>query len=158
MIDIKQRNSEHDFTIVAHSMGGLVSRGAIQFLAYKHHPNVTEQFITLSTPGGGDDAARLAVETSPVVAPVWRDLTPASQYLGRLYEQDLPQGITHILLSSYAGDKMIISEKNDGAVTLKSQLAYTAQDDADKVYLINATHVGILTDPQTKKIIQKYVK
>jgi triacylglycerol esterase/lipase EstA (alpha/beta hydrolase family) len=157
LIDIKQRNSEHNFTIVAHSMGGLVSRGAIQYLVYKHHPNVTDLFITLSTPWGGDEAARLAVETSPIVAPVWRDLSPDSQYLDRLQEQDLPQGINHILLSSYAGDNMIISEKNDGAVTLKSQLAYEAQDAADKVYLINATHVGILTDPQTREIIKKYL-
>ncbi|WP_299076074.1 alpha/beta hydrolase [uncultured Paraglaciecola sp.] len=153
-IDISQRNRKHKFTIIAHSMGGLVSRGAIQFLVYKNRPNMIEKFITLSTPWGGDEAAQFAVDTSPVIAPVWKDLTPNSHYLKRIYEQPLPQDIEHILLSSFAGNTLIIPEKNDGAVTLKSQLRYEAQSDADKVYLIDATHVGILTDPFTQQVIR----
>lgn len=157
LIDIKQRSGDNNIVIIAHSMGGLVSRGAIQFLAYKNHPNFIDLFITLSTPWGGDNAARFAVENAIVVAPVWRDLDPQSQYLSRIYEHEMAQGLSHILLASYAGDKMIISEKNDGAVTLKSQLFYEAQLEAEQVYMIDATHVGILTDEHTKKIIKKYL-
>jgi len=42
-------------------------------------------------------------------------------------------------------------------VTLKSELKYQVQDEAEKVYLINADHVGIYSDRKTHQLVKKYL-
>ena len=155
LVDISNRN-KNKISFVAHSMGGLVTRGAIQMLTPQVHKNI-DLFFTISTPWGGNAAAQFAVETAPIIAPVWKDLTPDSQYLKRIYQKQLPSNIQHIMLVSYAGDGFMISDKNDGSVTLKSQLYFPVQEQAEKTYLINANHTSIITDEQTKNLAIKYL-
>ena len=155
LVDISKRN-KNKISFVAHSMGGLVTRGAIQALTPDVQKNI-DLFFTMSTPWGGNAGAQFAVETAPIVAPVWKDLTPESQYIKRIYQQALPNNVQHIMLVSYAGNAFMVSEKNDGSVTLSSQLYYPAQEQADKTYLINADHTSIITDKQTKKLARKYL-
>ena len=49
---------------VAHSTGGLVSRG----------------YLLISTPWGGHKGAETGVKRAPVVVRVWRDMVPGSEY------------------------------------------------------------------------------
>ena len=155
LIDINNRNNSK-ISILAHSMGGLVARGAIQYLSIEERSFI-DLFLTMSTPWGGNTGAQFAVNSAPIVAPVWKDLTPESQFLTTIFKEKLTANIQHIVLVSYAGDALMVSEKNDGSVTLKSELKYQVQDEAEKVYLINADHVGIYSDRKTHQLVKKYL-
>ncbi|HSM50963.1 MAG TPA: alpha/beta fold hydrolase, partial [Thermoanaerobaculia bacterium] len=63
--------------VVAHSMGGLVSRAALDFRLRRGRSPLVEELVTLSTPWGGAEGARgmkLGVALAPAVAPSWRDM------------------------------------------------------------------------------------
>ncbi len=155
--DVHNRSNQQKISIIAHSMGGLVSRGGIQYLPKENYQDIIELYLTMSTPWGGNTAAQFAVETSPIIAPVWKGLTPKSHFLTRIFNYPLPESIQHIMLVSYAGDAVMVKEKNDGSVTLSSQLDYKAQQQANKVYLINADHTGILSDRETENLLEQYL-
>jgi len=131
--------------IVAHSMGGLVARGTITSFD-KGTAATLSPFISLSTPWLGHEAARLGVEWSPTVAPVWRSMVPNSKYQQRIFSKPLPEKISHHLFFSFAQKSGGPSKGNDGVVTVKSQLGYQAQTEASSIYGIDDTHNGILTN------------
>jgi len=131
--------------IVAHSMGGLVARGTITSFD-KGTAATLSPFISLSTPWLGHEAARLGVEWSPTVAPVWRSMVPNSKYQQRIFSKPLPEKTNHHLFFSFAQKSGGPSKGNDGVVTVKSQLGYQAQTEASSIYGIDDTHNGILTN------------
>jgi pimeloyl-ACP methyl ester carboxylesterase len=138
-----QRYPEVTLHIVAHSMGGLITRGAIVSAAEATSDRIG-QFITLSTPWLGHDAARLGVEWSPVVAPVWRSMVPNSDYLQDIFARPLPSSIEHHLFFSFARKTGGPGAADDGVVTVKSQLAYQAQLEAATIRGVDDNHNGIL--------------
>ena len=141
-----KRYSISRLPIVAHSMGGLVARGTIT--SFDEGTAATlSPFISLSTPWLGHEAARLGVEWSPTVAPVWRSMVPNSKYQQRIFSKPLPEKTNHHLFFSFAQESGGPSKGNDGVVTVKSQLGYQAQTEASSIYGIDDTHNGILTNP-----------
>jgi hypothetical protein len=56
-IDKATKNSGHGIVLVGHSMGGLVSRSAINKLAEEDLPSSLKLYCSFSTPYGGDEAA-----------------------------------------------------------------------------------------------------
>jgi pimeloyl-ACP methyl ester carboxylesterase len=145
-----------EFDVVAHSMGGLVTRGFLQRFRDRSSVEVP-LYVTISTPWAGHAAAAMGVEAAPQVVRVWYDMAPGSDYQNSLYFQDpatrtthrpLPEGTEFHMLFSYLDGKT-----DDGAVTVFSQLLWDAQRDAKQVYGINNTHVGILSDERTAEIL-----
>lgn len=136
---------ETRLSIVAHSMGGLVARGAI-VISTKDTTDKVDAFVTLSTPWMGHEAARLGVKWSPTVAPVWRSMVPNSNYLQRIFYEPLPEKIDHYLFFSYARERGGPSKGDDGVVTVKSQLGARAQMEASTIYGIDDNHNGILNN------------
>lgn len=141
--------AKHDFSriiLVAHSMGGLVARAAINEATVElQGPRSVrlEAFITLSTPWNGHESAAKGVEQAPVVAPSWYDMAPGSDFLAALPERPLPPECAYSLFFSYRGASLF-GQANDGVVTLSSQLAPAFQRQATRVMGFDETHTGIL--------------
>lgn len=130
--------------VVAHSMGGLVSRYAILQNVYEDHHDYIRLYVTISTPWGGHYAAAKGVEKAPAVVPSWRNIVPDSAFISGLYDRKLPGTIPHYLLFSYSGRSKRMDKNNDGAVTLKSQLDYRVQRQARAIYGFDENHVKVL--------------
>ena len=127
------------FVIVAHSMGGLVSRAGINKIFHDYPDNPLSLFISISTPWDGVDTARLGVEHSPVVLPSWIDIAPESPFLQKLFEKPLPKTIRYYLLFGVVG-----GDGTDGAVPLTSEISLRAQADAERIYGYPENHTSIL--------------
>jgi pimeloyl-ACP methyl ester carboxylesterase len=134
--------------VVAHSMGGLVSRGFIQRHALNARPARIALFMTMATPWGGHRGAEIGVRTSPVVLPVWRDMAPGSEYQRSLYAAPLPEGLQHHLVFTY----------NDETIPLASQLVPQAQRDAVRLYGFNETHMGVLRNDEVSLLLDGLLK
>ena len=134
--------------VVAHSMGGLVTRG---FLLQDYDTNaadVVRTYVTISSPLGGMASAGKGVESSPIVVRSWYGLAPGSEYLDGLFYEDpagktkrrrLPKTMTYHLLFGFRG-----SGPNDGVVALSSQLRQEAQAEARAERGFDETHTSIL--------------
>lgn len=134
------------FVVVAHSMGGLVSRGFIQRYRAGGGAKIPG-FISISSPFDGHKAAEMGVKKAPAVVRVWIDMSPGSDYLKSIYAGEL--GVPHHLLFSFGGRG---GEANDGTVTVASQLRPAAQEHAVLVEGFNETHMGIL---ESKEVSQR---
>jgi pimeloyl-ACP methyl ester carboxylesterase len=137
--------------VVAHSMGGLVSRGFV----LRHHQTSAKDpirmFVTISSPLGGMESAGEGVETSPIVVRSWYGLAPGSPYLESLFYDDpathlhrrrLPDTIAYHMLFGFKGGGR--SGASDGVVRVASQLRPEAQEEALSIRGYDETHAGIL--------------
>ncbi len=133
--------------IVAHSMGGLVVRDALNRCTGKAAENTVALLITIASPLGGHPAAK-NVTKAPLVIPSWRDLAPDSTFVQRLHRRPLPAGLSYQLLYTFGDPRALkTGESSDGVVPLSSQLAAAAQKEATAQFGVNATHTGVLRDP-----------
>lgn len=153
--DVQRRHPVPRFHLFAHSMGGLVSRRAIQLLQPGAGAQAQCLFLTLSTPWDGHPSAASGVAHSPVVPPVWRDMAPGSPFLKELFATPLPPHLNHWLLASYGGNSRRLSEPNDGVVPLASELRPAAQDEARHLFLLPDSHTGILSSARSKALIRR---
>ncbi len=132
--------------ITAHSMGGLVVRSFM--VNYGHYfPNITN-FISISTPWGGEKLAEAGVKYFPVVIPAWRDMQPGSEFISSIFRKNMPPTMDHYLFFGHKGNRNILRPNNDKVVTLASQLDQRSQKDAKMVYGFNEDHVSILSSEQ----------
>ncbi len=159
---IEELHSKYQFeklAIVAHSMGGLVSRGVINNHNENHEDNFITLFVSISTPWGGHDAAAAGVKRAPAVVPVWRDMAPHSEYLATLFDHPLPDTLPHYLLFGFKNAGGIFGGKNDdGVVTISSQLRVEAQDGAEYIRGYDKTHVGILSSNAVLKRVNSILE
>ncbi len=131
--------------VVAHSMGGLVSRGYINMCTQNDKCQYLRSYTTVSTPWNGVASAKSGVEWAPTVVPVWRDLDPDSEYVTTLFDTPLPGGLPHHLLFGFRQDSIFGSESSDGVIALSSQLRPAAQDQAVLIRGYDEDHVSILS-------------
>jgi len=120
------------FAVVAHSMGGLVSRGFLQRYREGGGGAATPLFVSIATPWDGHKGAEWGAKAPIGSARVFTDMAPNSEYLRSLYGRD--PGVPHYLLFT----------SNDGTVTKESQLRDAAQKGAVSVEGFNETHMGVL--------------
>jgi pimeloyl-ACP methyl ester carboxylesterase len=132
--------------VIAHSMGGLVSRKFVLDTAEGGNAPYLCKYITLSTPWAGHEAAGLGVKHGPAVIPCWLDLQPNSEFQAQLFRRTLPDSIEHYLAFSFHGSSVIaLPESNDGVVSILSELAPSAQEQAHAMRGFDVTHRSILT-------------
>ena len=137
--------------ITAHSMGGLVVRSF--FVNYGFlFPSITN-FISISTPWGGEELAELGVKYAPAVIPAWRDMQPGSEFITSIFSKKMPPTVDHYLFFGHKGNRNILRPNNDKTVTLVSQLDQRSQRDAKMIYGFNEDHVSILS---SKQVISQY--
>jgi len=139
--------------IVAHSMGGLVSRATINAMTAGGNGGTLALFISISTPWNGYAAAASGVEHSPVVMPMWTDMAPGSPFLEGMFGTSLPPQCPYYLLFSYAGHSLLLDQANDGVVALSSELALPAQRAAKQVYGFDESHVSILRSAEVSQTL-----
>ena len=135
------------FVVVAHSMGGLVSRGFLQRYTDSGGAAQVPLFVSISTPWDGHGAAAWS-KSAPIATPrVFADMAPNSDYLKSLYGRD--PGVPHYLLYSFHDDRTVaLGGPSDGVVTVASQLRPAAQQGALRVEGFDETHMGILEAKQ----------
>lgn len=142
LYDLDRRYNLDRLYLVAHSMGGLVSRAAL--IEPDRHNRAVKLFVSLSTPWGGETLARTGVENSPAVIPSWKDMAPDSDFIGRVFARKLPETLRYYLLFGHRGGGSLFRQNNDNTVTLESMLDPRAQAEALKVIGFNEDHLGIL--------------
>ena len=131
--------------IVAHSMGGLIVREAINRYEGKLDENQVHLFVTMATPFGGHAAAAAGEKHGLIVLPSWRDLNPENPFIGNLYRTPLPNFVHHELIYAYQNPGAIkFGENSDGVVALASQLHPQAQHQASGQFGFDNTHTDIL--------------
>ena len=136
-----------EMAVVAHSMGGLVSRAFINKNLSKKGKRYIDVFVTISTPWAGHEAAKAGVERSPAVVPAWYDLATGSEFLEALFADPSPHFPPHHLLFSYRGkSSMVLPSSNDGTVSVASQLRDEAQNGAVRVRGYDASHMAVLSE------------
>lgn len=146
--------------IIAHSMGGLVSKRVLdhEYTATKPQLNVAA-LITISTPWSGHDSAEIGVRLMPVAVPSWFDMAPSSDFLKKSRSLSLKEYLPHYLFFSYRDNGSLISSQNtDGVVSLNSQLAPYAQDGAVAIYGLNENHTSILKSPDLADKIEAILR
>ena len=149
-------HKEHRFDslhIVAHSMGGLVSRGGINLCSEYDTCSYLRNYVTISTPWNGVDSADSGVKWAPTVVPVWRDLGPGSEYVSTLFATPLPDSVPHYLLFGFRQDSIFGGGSSDGVIKLSSQLRYEAQIHSALVRGYDENHVSILSNPEVIEVV-----
>lgn len=139
--------------VVAHSMGGLVSKGLI----YQADETLREKmhvFVSLASPYGGHSAAAAGLKWSPVIAPVWWAMAPGSRYLTTIDGADLTNGPDHHLIYTYSQETGGPREDDDGVVSVESQLADSAQNNAAAIYGVADNHVGVMHNACVRDLVE----
>jgi len=131
------------FAVVAHSMGGLVSRGFLQRYREGGGGAAVPLFVSISTPWDGHKGAQWGAKAPIGSARVFTDMAPGSEYLKSLYGRD--PGVPHHLLYSFRDERTIsLGEPSDGVVTVSSQLRPAARQNAVEVQGYDETHMSVL--------------
>ena len=133
--------------LVAHSMGGLVTRSALNYAAQNAGAGRLVRvpaFVSISSPWNGHWGAAKGVKHAPVVAPSWNDMAPDSAFLTKLPGTPLLPECEYSLLFSYRGGGAFGGESNDGSVAVSSELSLPIQRQAARVMGFNETHTSIL--------------
>ena len=144
--------------IVAHSMGGLVSKEYIKRAIAKGEADHIKLFLTLATPWNGDKDAVWATR-APVAVPSWIDMAPNSDFIKNSTAKDLGDEIPYYLFFSFKGDRKPFRFNNDNVITIRSALRWDMEKRAEKVYGFDTTHTGILTyDEAIKTCLEIFEK
>lgn len=150
--EIVRRYQIPQLDIIAHSMGGLVSKGML----YRAEESLRKRlrvFISMASPFGGHSSAAAGLKWSPVIAPVWWAMAPDSSFLQKIDSVDLTQGPNHHLIYAYSHTLGGKRKKDDGVVTVESQLIESARRNAIATYGIADNHVGVVTNACTLALV-----
>lgn len=132
--------------VVAHSMGGLVSRRFVVKNVIEDGHGYIRNFITFSTPWDGHEAAAMGVKWAPTVVPSWYDMKQGSDYLDHLFDRQLKGKVNyHLFYSHHAKRSPIMPAENDGTVSVPSQLRAEAKAEVVSVQGYDEDHVSILS-------------
>lgn len=140
------------FIVVAHSMGGLISRAFIQRYAGTARAEAP-LLVTISTPWGGHAAAQMGIKYAPAVVDVWRDMAPGSAFLSGLFASKLPDGTSHHLIFTFGRNPTSFGISDDETVSVASQLHAAAQGEATHVYGVDDTHTGVLRNDSVAALL-----
>lgn len=155
---LEELQVRYDFkpiTVVAHSMGGLVSRALINLQTTKKDALFFDRLVTISTPWAGHGAAEMGLKYAPAVIPVWNDVVPESKFLKKLFSRSLPATSPHYLLFSYKGKSRFAGGNSDGVVTIASQLRPEAQNNAALVRGFDEDHTTILKNDAVSNLLNR---
>jgi len=148
-----KKNSVDKVVVVAHSMGGLVSRGFINVYNSKIE---IPKFITISTPWNGSKFTALGAESIPGIAASFGNMIPGSAFQKKILNENFENNTQHFLFFGYKSSRsFILDNSNDGTISLSSQLFGKAQEQAHRVYGFNENHISILSDEKVLSQINK---
>jgi len=149
MTELHQKYGFEKLVVTAHSMGGLVSRSYINKYIERNEGEYIKLYITLSTPWDGSELSQRGVRRSPFLIPGWQDVATGSDYIKELRKVQLTDNIPFYLFFSFSGNSTINRDSDDGVISIRSQLSYHFQDQAQKIFGSYEDHVSILHDKWT---------
>jgi pimeloyl-ACP methyl ester carboxylesterase len=151
--ELQTRLGFEKFAVVAHSMGGLVSRSFI----LKHHEQTGRQdvplFVAISSPwGGSEGAANIGRAPEGIVVFSWLDMNPSSDFLRGLFFQPpdyekprlLPDDTAFHMIFGYRRRSRSWGPSGDSVLTARSMTRREAVEAAGSILPLDNTHVGIL--------------
>lgn len=144
--------------VVAHSMGGLVTRGALNVILRENREPPVHHVITISTPWLGQEGARWADIGPTRVPDSWLDMAPGSPYLSELTVVRRPPDIRYTLFFGYGGRSRFASGNNDGIVSLRSVLPPEIQSRANFIFGFDEDHTSILSSDAMIEKLQMRMK
>lgn len=149
LLDLTMRRYDvQQVHIVAHSMGGLVSRDAIFKVSELRGGQPVGRFISISTPWGGHAAAKSGLRHLRYPVPSWIDMAPGSAFLTGIWKNKLP--CPHWLIFGFDTKPLPwLTLNNDTVVDLESTLYLPAQEQAVRVVGLKKDHESILFAPET---------
>jgi pimeloyl-ACP methyl ester carboxylesterase len=148
-----------ELAIVAHSMGGLVARGAIFDYWDETHRDDVRLLVSLATPWGGMARAEGAARAPVELPPVFLDVAPSSDFLRDLFYtgdavRELPEGLEFHLVFGFRMSRRA-NVADDGTVSVASQLRPEAQAQAASIRGLDRGHVEILDSPETRERVNR---
>ena len=144
--------------VVAHSMGGLVSRSFVSTNVLDDKNRYVRRFVSISTPWGGHEAAAMGVKFGPAVVPSWRDMVTGSDFQKAVLSRPLKGRVDHLLIyGHHASRSLVLPDENDGTVSVASELVPAAKADAVRVVGFDADHLGILSRPDVVQLVQEFL-
>jgi len=146
LYNLQSKYKFKELYITAHSMGGLVVRSFIVNFG-NFFPFITN-FISISTPWGGEELTESGVKYSPAVIPAWRDMQPKGEFIKSVFRKRMPPAVKHFLFFGHRGNRNLLRPNNDKVVTLASQLDQRSQSEAKMICGFNEDHVSILSSEQ----------
>ena len=158
---ISELNHRYPFTqlhVVAHSMGGLVSRSYLGACARQGHCGYLRSFTSISTPFAGHSAAQSGLNHAPVIMPVWRSMAPGSNFLRDLFSLPLPSGVPHHLVFGFQNTSLLGGDSGDGTITLASQLRREAQLQAMSQRGFDEDHMSVLASEDAIEYVLSLLK
>lgn len=144
-----------EFHVVAHSMGGLVTRSFVKKYVEQNPDNLKKLglVVTVNSPMAGIASAKTGVNFSPIVVPSWRDLAPGSDFLQTINNWNWPEEIPyHLVISYQEGDS------GDGVAPLKSQAQWKLQSEATRIYVFNEEHTKIINNKEFHSMLKTILK
>jgi alpha-beta hydrolase superfamily lysophospholipase len=162
--------------VVAHSMGGLVSRAFIQRHFEATGERYVTRFVSIATPWGGMRAARMARLSRRIggaAPPSWIDIAPKSRFLRSIFSREveggrvahrLPDHVAYDLLFAFGGRHsaalvQVGEPPADGVVSLASQLAAQAREEAGgRIFAVDADHTSILRSEEAATYLQRVLE
>jgi len=154
LVQLQNKLHFKKISIVAHSMGGLVSKSIINN-QIKSANLMVDSFISISTPWGGHKAANFGVKYTPIVIPVWTDMAQGSDFLKDIYQVELPMNFRHYLVFGFKGKSLTAEGNSDGVISINSQLRLIVQDKASIVKGYNENHTSILKNKNMSNFVNK---
>lgn len=146
------RYKPQGISILAHSMGGLVVRRALNILSQSNSRIPPITYISLCSPYGGNEDADDGLENAPVTIDSWKELASKSVFIKKLNEEPLDKNIQLHLIFGFKMENSA-AESSDGTIVLKSQLHYPVQKIASTFTGFNETHSSILSSNDVIKKI-----
>ncbi len=145
--------------IVAHSMGGLVVREALNRCTGKKNEADVRCLITIASPLGGHPAAKSGTR-APVVIPSWYDLAPDSAFIRDLHRRPLPESTRYHLYCALGQSSAPDSAENgsDGVVPVSSQRCAWALGEAVEEADFSDTHTGVLRNAEAISRVVKTIE
>lgn len=138
---LQKKHGFDEFYVVAHSMGGLVTRSFVKKYLAGDNPAHVGLVMTVNSPMLGIESAsgvNYLPQEVPVV-PAWRDVAAGSDFIEALHNWPWPQDIPYHLVFSYLED-----QAGDGVVSLRSQIPRSLQKEAAGMYGFEAEHAELL--------------
>jgi len=146
LVDLEREHRYGELFITAHSLGGLISRSYVKS-AFREGERV-KLLVSFSSPWLGNSWAAVGARITLNSVPSWYDLSPESEFLVSLREP-MHQGIhapPHYVFFGFRRKvSLLTTESTDGVISISSQLPRWIQDQAERYWGYDATHVGILS-------------
>jgi pimeloyl-ACP methyl ester carboxylesterase len=144
LADMQRRHSYSGLIIVAHSMGGLVSRRYLIDAPDGGEAGVAHVLVTFSSPWNGNEWAGIGARMVPDPPGPWIDLAPESAFLASV-RTPLARVPHYVFFGYRRAASLLTSQSSDGAITLDSQIPEWIQQQAERTWGFDADHAGILS-------------